>query len=66
MIINTNLFKKIILTLFASTTAATVLNLAFGKTLAYYGIQHNEYLICGISVLITIGTAWFILRKKQK
>lgn len=66
MINNTNMFKKIILTLVASTGIATVLNLAFVKTLSYYSIQYNEYLICGISVLITIGTAWFILRKKQK
>ena len=66
MITDTNTYKKIILVLAASSATATGLNLAFGKTLSYYDIQHNEYVICGLSVLITIGTAWFILRKKHR
>lgn len=66
MITNTNTFKKVILVLAASSATATGLNLAFEKTLSHYAIQHNEYLICGLSVLITIGTAWFILRKKHR
>jgi hypothetical protein len=66
MITNIETIKKVILVLIASSATATGLNLALGKALSYYAIQHNEYLICGLSVLITIGTAWFILRKKHK
>jgi len=66
MITNTDTLKKVILVLVASSAGATGLNLAFEKTLTYFNIQHNEYVICGLSVLIAIGTAWFILRKKHR
>lgn len=66
MITNTNTLKQVILVLVASSASAAGLNLALGKALSYYNVQHNEYVICGLSVLITIGTAWFILRKKHR
>jgi len=66
MITKANTLKKVILVLVASTVGATGLNLASTQTLSYYAIPHNEYFICGLSFLITIGTAWLILRKKHK
>jgi hypothetical protein len=66
MITNTNTLKKVILVLVASTAGATGINLASKQTLSYYAIPYNEYFICGLSFLITIGTAWLLLRKKHK
>lgn len=66
MITNANMLKTIILVLVASSAYVTVLNFIFKKALFYCNIQCNEYLICGLSVLITTGTTWLILRKKRK